>query len=357
MLVNVPIESLVDRYSAHWNNWFPVVFDSSNIDYVTIYPEKEYSTTVVSGEFLNVVSTNRFKADQLSLICKLFEEGKVTEDTTFFFHDLWFPGIEMLFYIRDGLGINFKITGMLHAGTYDKHDFLAKKGMARWAEPIERSWLSEVDALFLATTFHAQLLMETGRIASMDNVFITGFPLWVPLLPDEEYATKENIIVFPHRLAKEKNPYIFDRIATSLNLPGWRFIKSKDVCNTKSEYYDLLAKSKIAVSCADQETWGIAQQEALFYGCIPIVPDFLSYKELYSKDFKYKKEFNVPYTDADVHELVTKLQDVVHNYEQYKVSASLKHDVEQLHTSCTHALPMMISVLESKGFIRESTKC
>ena len=162
-LVNVPIESLTDRYSAHWNEHFPRVFAAEQVSYETIYPASDFHSTVVSGQFLNVVSTNRFKAEQLSLICQKFERGEITDDTVFFFHDLWFPGLEMLFYIRDGLGMNFKVAGMLHAGTYDKHDFLAKQGMGRWAEKIEASWFAEVDALFVATQFHATLLNICGQ--------------------------------------------------------------------------------------------------------------------------------------------------------------------------------------------------
>ena len=46
-------------------------------------------------------------------------------------------GLEMLAYVRDGLGLKFKIVGILHAGTYDPHDFLTQKGMASWGRPLE----------------------------------------------------------------------------------------------------------------------------------------------------------------------------------------------------------------------------
>ena len=36
-----------------------------------------------------------------------------------------------------------------------------------------------------------------------------------------------------------------------------------------------------------QETWGIAMIESVLSGCIPIVPDRLSYSELYPALFKY----------------------------------------------------------------------
>ena len=42
----------------------------------------------------------------------------------------------------------------------------------------------------------------------------------------------------------------------------------------------MLAKSKIAISFAEQETFGYAMLEALTFDCVPVVPNKLSYKEM-----------------------------------------------------------------------------
>ena len=60
------------------------------------------------------------------------------------------------------------------------------------------------------------------------------------------------------------------------------------MCNTKREYYELLGRARVAISSALQETWGIAMLEALFSGCVPLVPDRLSYHEMYPIHFRYR---------------------------------------------------------------------
>jgi hypothetical protein len=48
----------------------------------------------------------------------------------------------------------------------------------------------------------------------------------------------------------------------------------------------LLQRAKFAVSFADQETLGISMYEAACAGACPIVPNRLSYNEMYSPMFK-----------------------------------------------------------------------
>lgn len=311
-VVNIPIESLVDRYSENWNRNFPKALSCLGEVY-TVYPELPLATSVVQGEFLNVLDTNRFKALQLAEVISLIQSGRVTDKTILFFHDLWFPGIESLFYIRDALGLKFKIAGMFHAGTWDTHDFLFKKGMSSWARHVETSWVSQIDLPMVSTTFHLNLMEE--RLGVSKKLRVVPFPLWH--LPSQvDFSKKKNIIVFPHRLAEEKNFRVFDEIPKEL-FPNWKLVKTKDVCKSKQDYFDLLAISKIAVSCAQQETWGIAQIEATSYGCLPLVPDALSYAELYPDRYRYKvmtDHLNVPRSIA-VSDLLPMLKELTHRLE------------------------------------------
>jgi len=136
MIYNVPIESLEERYSKQWNCWFPEEFKRLKIESKTIYPTP-LSNKIQQGSFLDVITTNHFKAIQLSCICELFWMHQIMPGDVFFFHDLWFPGIEMLAYMRDALKIDFKIAGILHAGSYDEHDMLHRVGMTPWARWID----------------------------------------------------------------------------------------------------------------------------------------------------------------------------------------------------------------------------
>lgn len=297
IIVNIPIEPLEERYSIQWDHWFTREFIKELIAmYEVTSGSSETSGKINTGSFLDVVETNMFKLNQTLEIIDLMPLWQKEKDETFvlFFHDLWHPGLSNIAYVRDGLGLkNVKICGCLHAGSYDEYDFLNKQGMSPWASSLEQAWFGKiVDKIFVATKFHKYLLCSRRSIQP-DKVEVTGFPMYgedfVPSFSDKEMPPKENIVVFPHRLDSEKQPKLFDLLISRLApmFPDWRFVKSKEVATTKKEYYELLLRSKIAVSFALQETWGIAMQEATLCGCIPLVPDRLSYTELYTSEFKY----------------------------------------------------------------------
>ena len=341
MLYNVPIESLEERYSARWNIGFPEEFVRLGVNFHTIYPDiiAPDAGKITRGQFLDVIRTNEFKALQLAELMRLFDQGRIEDNDVILLHDLWFPGLEMLFYVRDGLGLKFKIAGLLHAGTYDPHDFLTQQGMERWAALIETSWWSEVDAVFVATHFHQQLLLNHRKDTL--SVYVTGFPLFEKPQSVGPWE-KQNLVVFPHRLAPEKAPEEFAEIAKqcTTRLPGWEFVRTKDVCNTKPEYYALLRQATIAVSCARQETWGIAQQEALFRGCLPIVPDRLSYQELYDEVFRYQT--------------LSQAADMIVDFAQHPGAVARCSEFNATVNRCevlsSKAVPEMVKIMRDKGW-------
>lgn len=58
--------------------------------------------------------------------------------------------------------------------------------------------------------------------------------------------------------------------------------------SSKKEYFGWLKKADIVVSTALHEFFGISVMEAVAAGCIPVVPDRLSYPELYPQYFRYQ---------------------------------------------------------------------
>lgn len=64
---------------------------------------------------------------------------------------------------------------------------------------------------------------------------------------------------------------------------GWRY----EIVNTKQKYYDRLGDAKVIVSGSDKEVFGVAVMEGVVAGAIPIVPDKFSFRELYSRKFRY----------------------------------------------------------------------
>lgn len=293
-LIFVPIERLEERYSAQWFDWFMKAFsekgflDSNKFHVVGDLKERKITT----GQFLDIYETNKYKLNQIIEIIELLENYP-NDNFTIFFMDAWFSGIEALAYIRSCAKRKIKFKGMVHAGTWDEHDFLSQSGCTYWAKPFEFSLFRIFDTIFYATDFHKKLIEAHFKEYGEDplkSIFVkVDFPVIDPFNVDK----KENIVVFPHRLAPEKNPDIFDQIEAKFkadylsSIPDVKFVKSKDVCKTKFEYYELLKKSKVAVSTASQETFGIAMLEAFHLGCFPVVPARLSYKETFDSKYHY----------------------------------------------------------------------
>ena len=114
---------------------------------------------------------------------------------------------------------------------------------------------------------------------------------------------KEDFVIFPHRLSKEKGINDFFKIAKSM--PTKRFIvtssSNKDCLYslpsnvtyinnlTKKEYYNYMSKAKYYLSTAYQETFGYTLREALLYNCIVAAPNDLCYPEMLPKKCLYNR--------------------------------------------------------------------
>jgi len=241
------------------------------------------------GQFLDVFGTHYYKATQVAQFIKAMRSGAVKAGDTVLLLDGWNPMVECLAYIRDAMGLKVKIAGCLHAGTWDAWDFLSQKGLGRWAASVERGWFEAYDHLFVATGFHRNLILEHAmageRSALARRVHVTGFPLYAGELAQYQtpWADRPRRVVFPHRLALEKDPDAFARLEASYRNKygddGTEWVRSRDVYTGKSSYYTLLGGSRVSVSTAKQETWGIAMLESLALGCHTIAPYRLSYPE------------------------------------------------------------------------------
>jgi len=281
-----PIEKIEARYSSQWWGWFEEGFKKHGKSYFTVGDTKKHE--IRCGEFLDVSETNFFKLAQGAHLVKALEK---TSPKTVFFADLWNPVVSAIAYMRDGMGLDFKIKGCLHAGTWDEHDFISRVGMGKWAKGFERSLLAAADEVFVATQFHVDLIQEHLGTDYHHKFRIVNWPVSCPKW--ETPPRKKDLVVFPHRIAPEKAPEEFATIERIFSkkypekYPETQWLKTVEECATKPEYYGLLSKAKIVVSTARQETFGIAMAEGAARGCVPVVPNRLSYSDLYPKEYRY----------------------------------------------------------------------
>lgn len=83
--------------------------------------------------------------------------------------------------------------------------------------------------------------------------------------------------------AFREQPEVFSRAEAAL---GGRLVHCEEPA-TRDEYARLLAGCDVSVSTAQNEFFGIAMIESAYAGCFPLVPDRLSYPELYPARMRY----------------------------------------------------------------------
>lgn len=196
------------------------------------------------------------------------------------------------------LQIPVKIHALWHAGSYDPADFLGRLiGDVPWVRHAEKSFFNAIDYNYFATDFHIKLFTHNllGYTPAVhgepDKIVRTGWPMEYMdgTLTGYKNMQKRDLILFPHRIAPEKQVEIFRDLKQ--HLPQYEFVVCQDQQLTKYEYHNLLGESKIVFSANLQETLGISCYEGALVDAIPMVPDRLSYSEMYYEGFKYPSEW------------------------------------------------------------------
>lgn len=285
-IIYVPLEHIDGRYTVHMDRDIQRYLDEHNIPYVKIMPTTE-TPPLPKGMFLNAPFTSRFKALQLAEIASMYERNEIHTGDRFFFSDIWFPGIESLAYMNYFTGVQPEITGIIHAGSFTDTDFV--RDMERWAKNFEDVIFDISTEIFAASEFIKRDIVKK-RIVNPEKITVTGLPVDYETLQHIDTSHKEDIVVFNGRLCDEKQPWLFDELARKVQLRlnrDIRFVKTQELNLSKTEYYNLLARSKVIVSYALQENFGFGVAEAAFLGCTPVLPNRLVYPELYAKQYLY----------------------------------------------------------------------
>ena len=298
----VDLESVETRYTGQWKSHVPSLLRKAGHNVQVIAGPEDIPSATTPGAFLNFGGTNIYKSAQVEQISRLFCDGSICANDHFLFTDAWHPGIINLKYMSELLGIPIKIHALWHAGSYDPQDFLGRLiGDAKWVRHAEESFFHAINHNYFATDFHIDLFAETFSetlddewkmtMIEKEKIVRTGWPMEYMVDTLENYNTnpKRDLILFPHRLAPEKQVEIFRDLAT--HLPQYEFVVCQDQQLSKHEYHKLLGRAKIVFSANLQETLGISCYEGAIVDAIPMVPDRLSYSEMYYEGFKYPSEW------------------------------------------------------------------
>ncbi len=340
------LESVESRYTSQWKTHLPKLLEQFNVKVVEGADDIPPATT--PGAFLNFGGTNIYKSTQIEKIARAFTNGEVKDGDHILFTDAWHPGIINIKYMSELLGIKVITHGLWHAGSYDPADFLGRLiGDAPWVRHAERSMFECFDHNYFATQFHIDMFKKSFAVAD-SKIVRTGWPMEYMKSTLEPFkgTAKRDLILFPHRIAPEKQPEIFDDLQQSM--PEYEFIMCQTEQLRKPEYHKMLAEAKIVFSANLQETLGISAYEGAIVDTFPLVPDRLSYTEMYPDDFKYPSEWTESWDSYLKHK--DKLIDRIRLIMKQNTSAELQ--LEKLTNSLTDnffSSTEMINTIKSYG--------
>ena len=315
----VDIEAVDTRYTKQWKEHLPKQMQRATNANVTVISGGEVPQATTPGAFLNFAGTNNYKSQQMLEISRLFANGEIKDGDYFLYTDAWNPTVIQLRYMAELLGVSIRIGGLWHAGSYDPHDFLGRLiGDKPWVRHAERSMYECYDDNYFATQFHIDLFAKSLRMDPNKNHRV-GWPMEYLANSLDSYKgmEKRNLILFPHRVAPEKQVEIFRDLKEEL--PQFEFVVCQEQTLSKNEYHNLLGEAKVVFSANLQETLGISWYEGALVNALPMMPDRLSYSEMATEDFKYPSEWTESFESYKINKdkVVAQLVDYVENYEFY----------------------------------------
>ena len=325
----VDLEAVDTRYTKEWKEHLPRQLKRATNQQVISISGGDTPQATTPGAFLNFGGTNVYKANQMQQIGKMFCDGKVKNGDYFLYTDAWNPTVLQLKYMAELLKVKIKIGGMWHAGSYDSQDFLGRLiGNKPWVRNTEQAMFDTFDHNFFATQFHIDMFCKSFPSAEQyqgltpnrqNKVLRVGWPMEYmdSTLSMYKNMNKKNIIVFPHRMAPEKQPAIFEDLKRAM--PQYEFVVCQEKKLTKNEYHNLLGEAKLMFSANLQETLGISWYEGAILNVLPMIPDRLSYSEMSMKEFLYPSDWtkDMESYQANKSKIISKIEDYMENYKKY----------------------------------------
>lgn len=249
----------------------------------------------------------------------------LNEGDTVFIADAQAPLAPVIRYMTRLKGISVSLVGLFHSSALTAGDLFYDSDEAEATEDLT---LRCLDVALAATRYLADHLRTiTKDRPEYATVVIThGLPVnHIPTSDGLPWDQRENVCVWPHRVAEDKGLDFMLQLATRgvnirvltptrLDADTADRLFSKGVsiyhCETREEYFKQLGQAKIVLSTAILETFGYAMVEGALMGCIPIVPDWACYSEQYRAWSKYASPQAVD-TEQALNECITSINEAL----------------------------------------------
>ena len=298
-----PTLPVVNHYTIEWAHFLPRMLRNAGFDvidageYVT-HPCASAAYEHTDGSaFLPFADHMAFNGHIASAVCRYLMQEDIS---VLLVTDAFNPVVMAAKYVIAMHQLKTEIVVLWHAGTYDPHDFPGKvNAVEREALTLfEKAIQSNTHNLF-ATDFHRKL-------AGLPDAPLVGWPMdYLPDLVDEyvdAYDDRETepevistmlalrdagekIVLFPHRCSPEKGADFLAANSIDYRIGGHTLVKLDPT--DKLTYHKALSLCDVVLSCALQETLGITMYEAALHGVAVVVPNRLSYVEMYPEHVRY----------------------------------------------------------------------
>lgn len=317
MLYYLELPPIVNRYNVDWNKWFPEIFSEKGIDFEIIRGgDGEFKCKgKMFFEYKDIMS---WKFMQLNrLMKKIHSSININIETDIIFiPDIYYPGIETLYFYKKLYNRNIKLVSVIHAGSYIPYDYTYIRGMERVCKELEEVWLNMCDLVFVATNYHKEKILECRNIDE-NKIKVIGLPSDINGLYNNyriDFNKRSRDFIFAGRLGIDKGYDIINFVEKYCNINIYKSYKYK---LNKSEFYNEIANSKSIISPSRLETFGYAVVEAMSMDVIPIVPSGIAFDDYVPKKYRYD-----PY---DLNEFIEKIQKV----KDYNGEVKMKKYVEK----------------------------
>jgi hypothetical protein len=211
------------------------------------------------------------------------------------FANAWHPGPVQLNYLRlFDARYKFRLFGFWRDGLYDT-DAELRNGLLRkpkhWARHYELALYESYDANLFFSDEQAERFHRRYRLRDTSKSHVVGYPFVD--LGDEVYPTlgagKEDVIVFPYPMDEVSQEDLVRGLASEL--PEYEFVFPAKQRMSVREYRAQLLRAKLVFSSRLSETDPTLLVEAMQYGCVPVVPDRLVYREVFPEKYRYPSEY------------------------------------------------------------------
>ncbi len=209
--------------------------------------------------------------------------------------------------VHDSRDAHFALTNITTALASDKLAFNSRFNLDSFLDGAEKLMRQSPDL---------NLADARKEIVNKSVVLFPGIdfsPLDEGDLPERDNAP---VILWNHRWEHDKNPELFFNTMFHLDKEGYDFslvllgqsfndvppifnrakndlshrILHCGYAQTSRDYSYWIRKSDFVISTASHEFFGIAVAEAVYGGCRPLLPNRLSYPELFPKEYLYSDE-------------------------------------------------------------------